>query len=186
MFVNHLKITKCFQAVTGNPRRPESHLVVQHRGKGPGECSCGSADQNRRSRSACEKRPEDDRGQRQAERAADTDALTRLANRRALERDLPALVEAARRDKTELTAVMIDVDRFKMVNDVLGHAAGQWREIYLFTDDQASSWVNADLVTAAKDDKTRVFWIHPALADRRNLAVTKMETGHERVLREPD
>jgi hypothetical protein len=65
---------------------------------------------------------------------------------------------------------------------VLDHGAGQRREIYLFTDDQATAWEGVDKVAAAKDDKTRLFWIHPPLAERRNLAVTKLEVGHERVL----
>lgn len=66
---------------------------------------------------------------------------------------------------------------------VLAHGAGQPREIYIFTDDQASSWEGVEERAALDDGKTRVFWIDPPLADRRNLAVTKLELAHERALK---
>lgn len=57
-----------------------------------------------------------------AEEQAFTDALTGLANRRALERHLDRIL---RRDTSSGFAVMqIDLDFFKAVNDTLGHAAG--------------------------------------------------------------
>lgn len=59
-----------------------------------------------------------------AERAAETDALTGLRNRRTLERALPELVEQQRAAGEELCALWIDVDRFKELNDALGHSAG--------------------------------------------------------------
>jgi diguanylate cyclase (GGDEF)-like protein len=62
--------------------------------------------------------------QRRAERDADTDPLTGLANRRVLERELPRLIEEHRRSGAELTLVMFDVDRFKALNDTCGHLAG--------------------------------------------------------------
>lgn len=66
---------------------------------------------------------------------------------------------------------------------VLAHEAGQSREIYIFTDDQATNWKGADSVIAEIDDNTRLFWINPTLEDHRNLAVTDLQLGHERVLR---
>ena len=54
---------------------------------------------------------------------ADHDALTGLANRSLFARDLEIAIERARRGAA--TAVMgIDLDRFKAVNDLLGHASG--------------------------------------------------------------
>jgi diguanylate cyclase (GGDEF)-like protein len=64
------------------------------------------------------------RAQRRAEREAETDTLTQLANRRGLEHELPRLVEVQRRAGGELSLIMFDVDHFKLVNDVVGHAAG--------------------------------------------------------------
>ena len=62
--------------------------------------------------------------QRRAEREADTDALTQLANRRAFERDGPAFFEAGLKDGGELALIMLDVDGLKRFNDALGHPAG--------------------------------------------------------------
>jgi hypothetical protein len=66
---------------------------------------------------------------------------------------------------------------------VLAHEAGQPREIYIFADDQAASWRGAEAVGASVEANTRIFWIHPTLRDRQNLAVTELEAGHERVVR---
>ena len=52
------------------------------------------------------------------------DALTGLYNRRYLDGVLPALVDEARRKGRPLTLMMFDIDHFKTVNDVYGHAAG--------------------------------------------------------------
>ena len=55
---------------------------------------------------------------------ADTDPLTGLANRRALERTLSAaLARAGARSRT-VGVLMVDLDGFKAVNDTHGHAAG--------------------------------------------------------------
>jgi diguanylate cyclase (GGDEF)-like protein len=53
-----------------------------------------------------------------------TDVLTGLANRRRLMTRLEEEVARARRYKTPLAVVMIDIDHFKQVNDVHGHAMG--------------------------------------------------------------
>lgn len=52
------------------------------------------------------------------------DALTGLANRKQLEEQLKAELSFARRHGTALSLVMVDVDRFKSVNDVHGHLVG--------------------------------------------------------------
>jgi diguanylate cyclase (GGDEF)-like protein len=52
------------------------------------------------------------------------DALTGLANRRALEEILAAEISRAHRFKHELAVVLLDLDRFKEINDSFGHAAG--------------------------------------------------------------
>lgn len=64
------------------------------------------------------------RALRQAERAADTDPLTQLANRRVLERELPGMFATQRANGDELSVIWFDVDNFKPFNDRRGHAAG--------------------------------------------------------------
>lgn len=58
------------------------------------------------------------------ETLAVTDVLTGLSNRRQLMTRLEEEVARARRYKTPLSVVMIDIDHFKQVNDVHGHAMG--------------------------------------------------------------
>jgi diguanylate cyclase (GGDEF)-like protein len=55
---------------------------------------------------------------------AEQDPLTGLPNRRAFMRDLENEVERARRYGHPLTLAIGDVDRFKQINDTLGHPAG--------------------------------------------------------------
>jgi diguanylate cyclase (GGDEF)-like protein len=56
--------------------------------------------------------------------AATTDALTGLYNRRAVEQRLEAEISRATRHQLTTTVVLLDLDRFKQVNDSLGHAGG--------------------------------------------------------------
>lgn len=52
------------------------------------------------------------------------DPLTKLGNHRAFQEELERQAEAAQRYGVPLSLVLIDLDGFKMVNDTLGHAAG--------------------------------------------------------------
>ena len=56
--------------------------------------------------------------------ASTKDALTGIGNRRMLMENLKAETARAERLERPLTVVLIDVDRFKSVNDVYGHEAG--------------------------------------------------------------
>lgn len=58
------------------------------------------------------------------EEAARTDPLTGLANRRGFEEALGRELARAQRDGSGFTVVLADVDRFKELNDRLGHVAG--------------------------------------------------------------
>jgi diguanylate cyclase (GGDEF)-like protein len=55
---------------------------------------------------------------------ASTDALTGVLNRRHLDRRVAEAVRLARRHKRPLALLMVDLDDFKAVNDVHGHAVG--------------------------------------------------------------
>ena len=55
---------------------------------------------------------------------ADHDALTGLHNRRSLAREIDEAVESSRRSGVPSALAVIDLDNFKDVNDLYGHAAG--------------------------------------------------------------
>ena len=58
------------------------------------------------------------------ERLSSEDPLTGLHNRRYFERAAAVELDRARRHKRPLSAVMMDIDHFKAVNDTHGHAGG--------------------------------------------------------------
>jgi diguanylate cyclase (GGDEF)-like protein/PAS domain S-box-containing protein len=64
------------------------------------------------------------KAERQIEQLATKDALTGLSNRNMLMQQMDAAIARATRSKSQLAVMFIDLDRFKAVNDTLGHAAG--------------------------------------------------------------
>jgi len=60
----------------------------------------------------------------QLRRLAYRDPLTELGNRRFLELQMPRIVDAAEHTDTDVSAMVIDMDGFKQVNDQLGHDVG--------------------------------------------------------------
>ena len=64
------------------------------------------------------------RSQRLLEAQAQTDGLTGLRNRHVFETTIDVECARARRSGAPLSIVYMDLDRFKQINDRLGHAAG--------------------------------------------------------------
>ncbi len=60
----------------------------------------------------------------QVARQSQVDELTGLANRRKLNERLSAMLAAFRASKRSCALMMLDLDRFKQVNDTMGHPAG--------------------------------------------------------------
>ncbi len=60
----------------------------------------------------------------QARSLAETDPLTGLLNRRSFKDRGAKLIEAARQTGQTLIVMILDLDNFKQVNDIYGHAAG--------------------------------------------------------------
>jgi two-component system cell cycle response regulator len=93
------------------------------------------------------------------EQLARTDVLTGLANRRHADDVLRSTIASARRHGRALCAVVIDVDRFKAVNDAHGHAAGDavLREIAvrltdgLREEDLAARWGGEEFLLLLPD-----------------------------------
>jgi diguanylate cyclase (GGDEF)-like protein/PAS domain S-box-containing protein len=59
-----------------------------------------------------------------AQHLADHDPLTGLPNRRLLEDRLTQALAASQRNRKQTAVVFVDLDRFKNINDTLGHAVG--------------------------------------------------------------
>jgi diguanylate cyclase (GGDEF)-like protein len=65
-----------------------------------------------------------DRARTAAEHLSLTDPLTGLPNRRELERRLGEELDRSTRNQQPLGCLMLDVDRFKLINDLHGHGVG--------------------------------------------------------------
>jgi len=64
--------------------------------------------------------------QKRLEKMALTDKLTGSANRQVFEIIYKQVQSRAKRNKTEITAILFDIDNFKNVNDNFGHLAGDF------------------------------------------------------------
>ena len=78
-------------------------------------------------------------------RVASIDSLTGLYNRRSFQRFLDREIERSKRSGETFTLMMLDIDRFKQINDTYGHAAGD-KVLVEFAEILLSSLRNADLV----------------------------------------
>ena len=62
--------------------------------------------------------------QKELELLASTDTLTKLYNRRYFMNTSLSVLDLAKRNKTDLSIIMLDIDDFKNVNDTYGHETG--------------------------------------------------------------
>ena len=93
------------------------------------------------------------------QRLARVDVLTGLSNRRDIEERLLGALSAARRHKSSLAVLLIDIDHFKRVNDTQGHqtgdavltATGQAIEMALRTEDSVGRWGGEEFLAVLPD-----------------------------------
>jgi diguanylate cyclase (GGDEF)-like protein len=91
------------------------------------------------------------------EQLATTDALTGLANRRAMTLEIEAALALAQRSGQPIALAMIDIDHFKHINDRHGHAAGdaalvrcaQLLQGHLRAADRLGRWGGEEFVLVA-------------------------------------
>lgn len=81
-----------------------------------------------------------------------TDPLTGLANRRAFDQRLDEEAERALRHDRALSLMLVDVDRFKAINDRFGHAAGD-RVLVDLTTDLQTAMRGGDLLARVGGDE---------------------------------
>lgn len=102
-------------------RRPDGEL---HWLRTQGQVECDNNDQPMMVRAAVSDISEYKNAQEEISRLAYYDPLTKLANRRLLLDRLHQCCAAAKRNKTSGVVFYLDLDRFKLLNDSLGHASG--------------------------------------------------------------
>lgn len=108
-------------------------------------------------------------------RVAGEDPLTGLANRRRFEESLRTQIERCRRYGENAALLMIDLDRFKSVNDTHGHSTGD--DLLIFVAEQLSARMRAsDLVARPGGDEFSVIAIDSD--ERRAQALVAELTEH--------
>lgn len=88
-----------------------------------------------------------------------TDTLTGLPNRRSFEQRAATMLALAQRQGLSLTAVMLDLDHFKRINDSLGHGAGD-RALKLFARILMESCRTGDLAARVGGEEFCMLLVH--------------------------
>lgn len=113
------------------------------------------------------------------------DVLTGLENRRVFEDRIGPMLESARRHSHPITLASMDLDRFKQINDTLGHAAGD-KALRKVAQLLAAMVRNSDLLVRMGGDEFVLVLPNTelsaakVLADRLCLAVDGLGIGSAR------
>ncbi len=116
-----------------------------------------------------------------ANREGTLDPLTRLFNRRGLDDHMQRTIEMFRLSESPACLLLVDADRFKMVNDLHGHAAGDATLVALANCLVRSFPRNADCVARFGGEEfaivLRECWLADGqrLAERARAAVRRLE-----------
>lgn len=101
--------------------------------------------------------------ERELHRDARTDALTGLANRRAMEEHGPLELKRAQRTATPVSVILCDIDHFKHINDRHGHETGdkvlrttaEVLRAALRETDALGRWGGEEFIAVLSDTDTR-------------------------------
>jgi diguanylate cyclase (GGDEF)-like protein len=105
---------------------------------------------------------------RELKRQASQDSLTGLKNRRRFEQDLRAELARSHRYRTRGALLLLDLDRFKRVNDTLGHAAGD-RVLAEIAGILSARARETDVVARLGGDEFAIVLPHCDLAEARRV-----------------
>ena len=87
------------------------------------------------------------------------DLLTGLPNRALFDKRLSAALENARQHQNKLAVLFLDLDRFKIINDTLGHAVGD-RLLQAFAQRLTNCLTNGDTISRWGGDEFTVLLPH--------------------------
>ena len=105
----------------------------------------------------------------ESELLADNDALLPIFNRRAFEREVRREIALSGRFQTPLSLIFIDLDNFKLVNDIYGHAAGD-SVLLKVAEILAQRTRETDIVCRLGGDEFGVVLAHASFEDSRRKA----------------
>ena len=108
-----------------------------------------------------------------------TDPLTGLANRRGLHRGLEGAMHIAQREGKHLAIALLDLDRFKPINDRFGHAAGDDVLRETASRLRAVARRSTDTVARLGGDEFAVIWASRSIPDLYALADRLHETTRQ-------
>jgi diguanylate cyclase (GGDEF)-like protein len=108
------------------------------------------------------------------EQLAGTDALTGMLNRRAVERETARIFNRSRERNDRISALMLDIDCFKQINDGYGHQAGDLA-LCAVADCLRSTMRAGDLIARLGGDEFLVIMPHTD-ADAAQLAADRIQT----------
>lgn len=114
------------------------------------------------------------RSEEEALRLADIDHLTGCLNRRSFSEMLDRLLERECSEERALAAIVVDLDNFKQVNDLNGHAAGDL--VLTSTAQRIQRLLPADgkLARLGGDEFVCVVPYHPQVPDRVEILAMRM------------
>lgn len=127
---------------------------------------------------------------RNIEHSARMDSLTGIANRFHFSETAPVLLELCRRHEHPISALMVDIDHFKGINDEYGHLEGD-EAIRHVADSMRTKLRSTDLLARYGGEEFVVILpetppcgaVAVAETIRRTIAETALALGHDRSLR---